>query len=236
MAKCADLPKVAHDDIMQAIQALSKNVAAQQKVWRRPRFPHLCRNGASCQWLACGACWFKHAEVDAVKQDDGKQGTDNRSKIGVPSELKAKETQIANLEAKFKDLSNYMDRRLHDLEGKLEALAEGIFNNESQIGELAANPVLAKFHAPKLIEDLPFEGIERIIDGKLHELEAKVHSKVDGGFDEIRTLIHATIEMFSTKVRKRFMDIEDLVYKLQGFDDDQRSELHVPSEPVATGG
>ena len=67
-----------------------------------------------------------------------------------------------------------------------------------------------------------------------YEFEGKVDAKVEVACDGIRCLIAAVTETLSTKVGKKIMNLEEQVCKLQGLDEDKRSEP--PSEPVATGG
>jgi len=107
-------------DVMQAIQALSKDTAARNKKASQ-RFPHVCRNGASCKFLACGSCWFQHDELH--RDSNAANKPENNSETDYQKHFQALEAQIANVKAtidkRLDDLSDYVDRCLACFEEKL---------------------------------------------------------------------------------------------------------------------
>jgi len=118
---------VAVNEVMQAIKALTKVVAAKNTKGSQ-RFPHLCRNGPDCHWYACGSCWFRHDEL----HKDISLPTQTESKVS--RDIKVLESQIVNVKAtidkRLDDLSCHMERCFACFEAKLD-------NMSGQTGEIS---------------------------------------------------------------------------------------------------
>ena len=204
-------------EVLLAVQALTKVVATQQNKGRRRRFPYLCRNGPSCPWKACGACWFKH---EAEERELPQQVSEMTATPAASLETKLAEVK-ANMEKKVGELSKYVDRCFDNMESKLEALAEAVFKQESDVLEM-----IAKVDSPDS---------KRIGDDLKSELErswsAKLETKLDKAKLETNALFEATVSALVEKTSKRINAMEDILSVCF-----ESLQSEPPSEPVATGG
>jgi hypothetical protein len=202
---------------------------------QRPRFPFACKNGPSCPFLACGSCWFRHEGDDVDLQSTANKPT-TVSNNKDEKQLKALDMKITDfqnhVDSKLASLSSYIDQQLANVFGKLDALAEATFQNETDITELSAISAKAGREAPCVAKDLQSSSAFVELQAEIaKEIEAKFDSKLQVGLDQMRSLIQALVEALGDKVGKKIRSLED---KLQGVVEDRRSEQL--SEPVATGG
>ena len=181
-------------DVMQAIQSLTKMVASQPKRCKRQRFPFSCRNGPSCQWMACGACWFSHDCSDKVKKDGevkGQKLEDIADRITM--KLKQLEDKI---ERRISSLSHHVDRLFGEMAAKLDSLAEATFKNETDIEDvLADRQALAA--TDKLRSELAAD-LDNQIDMKLVEFLAT----------DVRTSFENAMQAFAVHVDDRVQIIK----------------------------
>ena len=119
------------------------------------------------------------------------------------------------------ELSKYVDRCLGDMESKLEALAEAVFKQESDVFEMTA--AVGETDSKRLRDDLKSE-----LDRSWSE---KLETKLDKAKLETNAMFEATVIALVEKTSKR---INELQKSLAPCIESLRSEP--PSEPEATGG
>ena len=104
---------------------------------QRQRFPHLCENGASCPFLACGTCWFSHDADAKCTKDISTNDTENE-KLQHQVDKKIAATQ-STMDKKMTGFSKYVEKRLSEVDAKLEALAEAFIKDEADSPTLLEN-------------------------------------------------------------------------------------------------
>jgi uncharacterized protein YqgV (UPF0045/DUF77 family) len=221
------------NEVMQAIKALTKVVAAKETKSSQ-RFPHLCRNGTDCKWLACGMCWFQHGHdcADRIQKDV-------EVKEQKPDDITdSMETKLKELEHKFEQrinsLSHHVERLVGEMSEKLDALAEATFKNETDIEEVRTYMQTSTAVAIDKGSDIENknDGILSELHNKVDELETTFEAKLEDGLNGIRILIQATVKVFSTEVANKIHNLEDHVANLKGL---VRSPRSVPPSVAEDG-
>ena len=77
-------PKGEVAELLSEVRGLTKMMRTKV-VQPRPRFPHACRNGSSCLFLACKSCWFVHEGDEVSSLRASRKGYDARVSATVPS-------------------------------------------------------------------------------------------------------------------------------------------------------
>ena len=207
------------DEILQAIQALTKVVTLRQSKGNQRRFPFLCRNGASCPWKACGACWFKH-------QDEDQQQPPQQNEIATFNVI-SMESKVAditkNIDKKLSELSKYVDRCLGEMESKLQTLAETFFKHEDELHEMTAASHSATDYSQSFKAALKAE-----LEDSWGE---KLDSKLDKAKLETNALFEATFTVLVEKTGNRIKELELSIASCTA-----HLQSEPPSEPRATGG
>jgi hypothetical protein len=120
---------------------------------------------------------------------------EHKSQLEALIEKRVAEVQ-SEVDKKFASFSQHLDRHLASIESKLEALAEASYSFEEKMDD--------KFNSS--MED---------VAGRF---EKQSDDKLEQGLDGMRTLIAATVGMFSTELGNRFAKVDEQIdEKLQEF-------------------
>ena len=116
-----------------------------------------------------------------------------------------------NIEKKFSELSRYVDRRLGEMELKIEDLAEAVFNQEGDVHEMTASIQSDKGRLQKLDakEADKFKTMFAKLDKRMDEqLECYFAICLEKTNDATSKLVKEAITVLGTHIDERFQAIE----------------------------
>jgi len=216
MPEFSSMPDGPSAELVHEMRSLSSLLKAKSE--RKPRFPYLCKNGASCPFLACRSCWFVHdGDGVEVKHNDANRvgiATNNQKQVSQTQDINMRLTNMRQvLENKLVDLSKSLDHRFAELESRLDALADSVLSNESDMQDILCKRDAV---APSVTPTLSMEVIKL-------EVAKDVSTMFQDGLGK-------SFDAFGKLMENRFSVIEAKL----GLTVPEASEPR--SEPRATGG
>ena len=210
------------EEFVLEMRSLSKMMRGKA-MEKRPKFPYKCKNGSSCPFSACGSCWFVHDDdaLPIVSPRNVKASNTPVKPTRSQEPLQNKLTIIADFEKKLVDLSKSIDHRLAAFESKLDAMADAIFKNETDLQEMQEEKAvsskpeeLRQNMDDRIDEKLEIFMKESVKFGKFRsELAADLDNKVDIKLvvflaTDVRTSFENAMQAFAAHVDDRVQIIE----------------------------
>jgi hypothetical protein len=154
-------------------------------------------------------CEAKRAPQSGSAEDQSQlQALVEKRLADIQSQVDKKFTDIqSQVDKKFTSFSQYVDQHLASIDSKLEALAEALHRHEHDFDD---------FVRQGYFDQKTDDQFNISIDVVADRLEKRSDEKLEQGLDGIRSLISATVAMFSAEMGDRFANLDEQLSKLQG--------------------